>query len=102
MDSNAKDVLDILAPLCQRQPPITDRNLLSFIYALLLEASRCNDLRTLSLHSVGNAGLTAWQNAAKAAPNRNERLALWSAFFVVAMREDCWEDVRFVCFGRLS
>ena len=86
-----------LLGLGKREPPITDLPFLSYTYKLLAEASRRFDPRSaLTLGSVGDRGLDAWQNAAKSLSSRNARLELWSELFVAAMRQDCWEDVRFV------
>ncbi|KAL1591574.1 hypothetical protein SLS60_011824 [Paraconiothyrium brasiliense] len=93
-DGRANEALSILTTLCQRQPPITDTNLLPFLYDRILNASRQSDPKCLPLSSVGAEGLKAWQNAAKALPNRKAKLKLWSDLFVVSMREECWEDVR--------
>ncbi|KAF2684778.1 hypothetical protein K458DRAFT_26708 [Lentithecium fluviatile CBS 122367] len=95
-DGNTQDILNILTPFATRQPPITDLSLLSYSYKLLLEATRRHDFKTsLYLGTVGELGLKIWQNAAKMLSNRTARLELWSELFVAAMRQDCWEDVRF-------
>ncbi|KAF2645691.1 hypothetical protein P280DRAFT_545626 [Massarina eburnea CBS 473.64] len=94
-NSDPAPVLSILQALCQRQPPIVDLPLLAEIYSDLLEATRQFDPRLLSPPSVGDLGIKAWQNAAKALPSQKLRLKLWSDLFVIAMREDCWEDVRY-------
>ena len=96
-DGDAKVALDVLQTLCQRQPPITDPLLLCFIYNKLSEALRSNNSPSITLTSVGEIGLKAWQNAAKALPKQAERLNLWSELFISAMQEDFWEDVRIVC-----
>ncbi|KAJ4344407.1 uncharacterized protein N0V89_012149 [Didymosphaeria variabile] len=93
-DGRADEALSILISICQRQPPITDPNLLPFIYNRILNASRQSDPNCLTLSSVGAEGLKAWQNAAKALPNRKAKLKLWSDLFVVSMKDECWEDVR--------
>ncbi|PVI00260.1 hypothetical protein DM02DRAFT_593085 [Periconia macrospinosa] len=93
-DGDARVALDILQTLCQRQPPITDVPFLCFIYSKLSEALRRRNPHSVTLASVGELGLKAWQNAAKALPTHPQRLDLWSELFISAMQEDCWEDVR--------
>ncbi|KAF2474751.1 uncharacterized protein BDR25DRAFT_111755 [Lindgomyces ingoldianus] len=86
---------DILIPLCTRQPPTTDPSLLSYIYFVILEATRIANIPNSSnLSSAGDAALKAWHSAAKSLHSRKARLDLWSKLFVTAMEEDCWEDVR--------
>ncbi|CAI6341606.1 unnamed protein product [Periconia digitata] len=92
-DGDAKVALDLLQTLCQRQPPITDVPLLCLIYSKLSEALRRRNSQPI-LASIGELGLKAWQNAAKALPTQAQRLSLWSELFISAMQEECWEDVR--------
>ncbi|KAF2441371.1 hypothetical protein P171DRAFT_488923 [Karstenula rhodostoma CBS 690.94] len=94
LDRRADEALSLLTSLCQQHPPITDPNLLPFIYSGILNASRQLDPNVSTLSTVGAEGLKAWKNAAKFLPNRKAKLKLWSDLFVVAMKEECWEDAR--------
>lgn len=46
--------------------------------------------------SVQSVFLKPWQGAVKALDRKSDRLEVWDTLFTTAMREDCWEDVRFV------
>ncbi|KAL5382626.1 hypothetical protein DPSP01_006461 [Paraphaeosphaeria sporulosa] len=94
LDRRADEALSLWINLCQQQPPITDLNLLTFIYYGILKASRQINPSFSTLSSVGAEGLKAWQNAAKSLSNRKAKLKLWSELFIVAMKEECWEDAR--------
>ncbi|KAH7391804.1 N-acetyltransferase B complex non catalytic subunit-domain-containing protein [Pyrenochaeta sp. MPI-SDFR-AT-0127] len=76
-------------------PGLTDPRLLSYLYTLYVEAGRRSVPGALSISSVGVDLLKPWQNAAKALDRKSDRLELWDTLFNTAMREDCWEDVRF-------
>ncbi|KAF9730806.1 hypothetical protein PMIN01_11675 [Paraphaeosphaeria minitans] len=94
LDRRADEALSLWTSLCQQQPPITDLDLLPFIYNGVLTASRQINPSVSTPSSVGAEGLKAWQNAAKSLSNRRAKLTLWSDLFIVAMKEECWEDAR--------
>lgn len=98
LGSSGADVIqDNLAPILVHRPPITDTRLLVYVYKIIAEATRHHDPKTLGLASVGAPVQKAWENAAKTLKTRKARLDLWSCLFTCAMKEDCWEDVRWVC-----
>ncbi|CAO2648943.1 Nn.00g098920.m01.CDS01 [Neocucurbitaria sp. VM-36] len=86
-------VLSGLQQTCQL-PGLTDTRLLSYLYKLCAETSR-RPSGAFNISSIGTEFLKPWQNAAKALGRKHDRLELWDALFNAAMREDCWEDVRF-------
>ncbi|KAF2109051.1 N-acetyltransferase B complex non catalytic subunit-domain-containing protein [Lophiotrema nucula] len=88
-------VKDILLPICKRQPPMNDLALLTTHYSLLIDATRRSKLHVSYIASVGNECIQAWQNAAKTCRTPKDRFEVWNALFVAALREDCWEDVRY-------
>ncbi|KAF1965768.1 hypothetical protein BU23DRAFT_603998 [Bimuria novae-zelandiae CBS 107.79] len=94
LSGRANEAQTILTGLSQLQPPITDLQLLSFIYSSVLDAIRQQHPGALAQVSVGTEALKAWQNAAKALSRRKAKLDLWSALFVAAMKEECWEDAK--------
>ncbi|KAF2176685.1 hypothetical protein K469DRAFT_722076 [Zopfia rhizophila CBS 207.26] len=83
-----------LVPLCRRVPPISDAELLDYIFNLSIESRRRDDPLSLTLNSGDNYPVEAWEKAAKVLKTPKERLDLWSKFFVCAMKADCWEHVR--------
>jgi hypothetical protein len=87
-----------LHPLFGRQPVLTDSLLLSYIYEIQLEIIRRQNHMQPSHLSAGTKIRDAWLDAAKSLPSKKARLALWSDFFVTALREECWEDVALVCY----
>ncbi|KAF2265685.1 hypothetical protein CC78DRAFT_184270 [Lojkania enalia] len=93
--TDGKRILDNLKSIISHQPPINDRQLLTYTYELLAEATRRYDPSVACLTSIGTEGLKTWQNAAKTLQSRKARLDLWSELFICAMKEDCWEDVRY-------
>ena len=95
-----KLVLDRLAQISHDQG-LADTRLLSYLYRLGIEATRRSLSEARSLSSIGTELLKPWQHAAKSLDRRNDRLHLWDSLFNTAMREDCWEDVRFVSFLEL-
>ncbi|KAF2657307.1 hypothetical protein K491DRAFT_714526 [Lophiostoma macrostomum CBS 122681] len=84
----------ILHELLERQLPITDIDLLNYIYHIYLDAERRIKPTLENRPSAGGIVQKTWQHTAKSLPNRKARLDLWSSFFVSAMREECWDDVR--------
>ncbi|ORY00002.1 N-acetyltransferase B complex non catalytic subunit-domain-containing protein [Clohesyomyces aquaticus] len=86
---------ELLMPLCNRKDPLDDSRLLGYIYEMILEATRIQNPLKLDLASAGEQALKAWSNAAKLkTKTRKAKLDYWSSLFVISMKEDCWEDVR--------
>lgn len=102
LHDRTNEVITTLQSLVQRQPPITDLPLLALIYRNFIEATNQLSKSLTPLSSVGGEGLKAWQNAAKVLPNRRAKLNLWSELLTNAMKQECWEDVRFVCRSTLD
>ena len=94
LNQNPELVLSGLQQTCQL-PGLTDTRLLSYLYEICAETSR-RPSGAFNISSIGTEFLKPWQNAAKALGRKHDRLELWDALFNAAMREDCWEDVRFV------
>jgi N-terminal acetyltransferase B complex non-catalytic subunit len=91
---NPEHVVDILEPL--HRSPVTDTELLVYMYQKLIEALRRSDGKGLRTNTVGTVALGCWQSTAKSLASKTDRMALWDTLFHTAMREDCWEDVRVV------
>ncbi len=96
-NSDSKLALDRLKQVSQGEG-LTDSRLLSYLYRLSIEATRRGLSSPSNISSVGTELLKPWQTTVKAIERRNDRLQLWDALFNTAMREGCWEDVRFVSF----
>lgn len=92
----SEDVVIRLNEVCS-QPGLSDPRLLSYLYKLCAEATRRTQSFGHSAITIGNEWLKPWQSAAKALNRKGDRLDLWNTLFLAAMREDLWEDVRFVC-----
>jgi N-terminal acetyltransferase B complex non-catalytic subunit len=85
-----------LIELLARKPPITDFTLLGYIYQICIGSLRRREPELAICPTAGYGVQNTWQDAAKSLPSRKARLDLWSSFFVTAMREGCWDDVRIV------
>ena len=92
-DLNGDEAQAILKPLFNRQPPISDLTLLSYLYQVQVEIVARSNPKAHRHHTAGDQILTAWKNAAKILTSRKARTDLWSELFVVSMREKCWSDV---------
>lgn len=62
----------------------------------MVKAVRKNNIETSTISGVGDENSKVWLSAAKSI-DRRERGELWSALGKAALREECWEDFRFVC-----
>jgi N-terminal acetyltransferase B complex non-catalytic subunit len=91
-----------LFPILESRPPITDTRLLVYVYKTFANALRKEVSGYPNLVTTGPIVLKAWETAAKTLPSRKARLDFWSALFTCALREDCWEDVRWVCRAHVS
>jgi hypothetical protein len=80
------------------QQKITDTRLLEYMYNTTVEALRRSEKNGITTASTGVATLSCWQSTAKSMQRKNDRMALWDTLFAAAMREDCWEDARFVSY----
>lgn len=94
--SPAPQVLAQCQALSKRTPPITDPRLLQLLYDLLVNLNHATSSDPSSINSAGPEAQQFWQNAAKSARSAKERLKLFSSLFAIALKADCWEDVRWV------
>lgn len=76
---------------------VTDTRYLEYLYTFSAEAIRRSNLHHNSIGSIGAQPLIPWQAAAQAVHCKADRLTIWNALFAVSIREDCWDDARFVC-----
>jgi N-terminal acetyltransferase B complex non-catalytic subunit len=95
-------ISNTLFPVLEFCPPITDTRLLVYVYKTFANALRKEASGYPNLATTGPIVLKAWETAAKTLPSRKARLDFWSALFTSALREDCWEDVRWVCRAHVS
>ena len=95
-------IRDILTPILNHRPPVTDTRLLVELYKTFAKALRRDALEYTNLLTTGTINQKAWETAAKTLSTRKTRLDVWSTLFTCAMREDCWEDVRWVCAVHVS
>ncbi|KAF2499190.1 hypothetical protein BU16DRAFT_523693 [Lophium mytilinum] len=80
----------IWANLCKKKPPITDTELLPYVYSLSPRLAE-------GLHTTNTAGpesRTLWQNAANQMNRSADRARLFNICVNAAKMQDCWEDVR--------
>ncbi|KAF2015993.1 hypothetical protein BU24DRAFT_422309 [Aaosphaeria arxii CBS 175.79] len=92
---DAAECRKILLSLYERQTPLTDTRLLSYVYEIQVDLSRSFPSNQYLPHTAGEGVIRAWKNAASRNPLlKKVRLDLWSDFFKCAVKEGCWSDVQ--------
>ncbi|KAF2280833.1 uncharacterized protein EI97DRAFT_9361 [Westerdykella ornata] len=86
--------VDTLNQLLERKPPITDIDLLCYLYKLSIKEQKYFGKTTQPPASAGQRVLAVWENVAKSIPRSNVRADFWSELCVIAANKDCWDDVR--------
>lgn len=91
---NPKDVAEDLLKI--HHSIGADTQLLSYLYRLYFEATRRGLKGGICQNSIGQDALKIWQGVAKKLQRAEDRMELWDLLFKSALREDAWEDIRYV------
>ncbi|KAF1998096.1 hypothetical protein P154DRAFT_524402 [Amniculicola lignicola CBS 123094] len=86
--------VNTLLDLSLRQQPVTDSRLLAYHYRTCRHAAKIKGSGTISRATAGDQALKAWQDAFSTLQSKAAKLTLLSDLFLCALRESCWDDVR--------